>query len=122
MSKLVTIYGGSGFVGRYIARRMAKEGWRVRVAVRRPDEALFTRTYGAVGQVQPVLCNIRDDLSVRAAMAAASSTRTITPMPGGWRVPSPVTLGKTPPAGLPSTSASHPMPGISLKVHPSTSA
>ena len=35
MSKLVTIYGGSGFVGRYIARRMAKLGWRVRVAVRR---------------------------------------------------------------------------------------
>ncbi len=35
MSRLVTIYGGSGFVGRYIARRMAKEGWRVRVPVRR---------------------------------------------------------------------------------------
>jgi uncharacterized protein YbjT (DUF2867 family) len=34
MTKLVTIFGGSGFVGRYIARRMAKEGWRVRVAVR----------------------------------------------------------------------------------------
>ena len=35
MSKLVTIYGGSGFVGRYIAQRMAQMGWRVRVAVRR---------------------------------------------------------------------------------------
>ena len=41
MTKLVTIFGGSGFVGRYIARRMAKEGWRVRVAVRRPNEAIF---------------------------------------------------------------------------------
>ncbi len=49
MSKLVTIFGGSGFVGRYIARRMAKEGWRVRVAVRRPNEALFVRPYGVVG-------------------------------------------------------------------------
>ena len=68
MSKLVTIYGGSGFVGRYIARRMAKAGWRVRVAVRRPNEALFVRTYGVVGQVEPILCNIRDDASVRAAM------------------------------------------------------
>ncbi|MFC2969925.1 complex I NDUFA9 subunit family protein [Acidimangrovimonas pyrenivorans] len=73
MSKLVTIYGGSGFVGRYIARRMAKEGWRVRVAVRRPNEALFVKPYGAVGQVEPVLCNIRDDESVRAAMAGADA-------------------------------------------------
>jgi len=73
MSKLVTIYGGSGFVGRYIARRMAKEGWRVRVAVRRPNEALFVKPYGAVGQVEPVLCNIRDDESVRAAMRGADA-------------------------------------------------
>jgi uncharacterized protein YbjT (DUF2867 family) len=73
MSKLVTIYGGSGFVGRYIARRMAQEGWRVRVAVRRPNEALFVKSYGAVGQVEPVLCNIRNDLSVSAAMAGADA-------------------------------------------------
>lgn len=73
MSKLVTIYGGSGFVGRYIARRMAKAGWRVRVAVRRPNEALFVKTYGAVGQVEPVLCNIRDDASVRRAMVGADA-------------------------------------------------
>ena len=73
MSKLVTIFGGSGFVGRYIARRMAMEGWRVRVACRRPNEALFVRSYGAVGQVEPVFCNIRDDASVRAALAGASA-------------------------------------------------
>ncbi|MCX7565983.1 complex I NDUFA9 subunit family protein [Sulfitobacter sp. F26169L] len=73
MSKLVTIYGGSGFVGRYVARRMAKEGWRVRVAVRRPNEALFVRTYGVVGQVEPVLCNIRDDASVAAVMQGADA-------------------------------------------------
>lgn len=71
MSKLVTIYGGSGFVGRYIARRMAKDGWRVRVAVRRPNEAMFVRPYGTPGQVEPILCNIRDDASVRAAMRGA---------------------------------------------------
>ena len=71
MSKLVTIYGGSGFVGRYIARRMAKEGWRVRVAVRRPNEAVFVKPYGVVGQVEPVLCNIRDDASVAAVMQGA---------------------------------------------------
>lgn len=73
MAKLVTIFGGSGFLGRHVARLMAKQGWRVRIAVRRPDEALFTRTYGSVGQVQPVLCNIRDDLSVRAAMTGANA-------------------------------------------------
>ena len=73
MSKLVTIFGGSGFVGRYIARRMAKQGWRVRVAVRRPNEALFVRPYGVVGQVEPVLANIRDDASVAAAMAGADA-------------------------------------------------
>ena len=73
MTNLVTIFGGSGFVGRYIARRMAKEGWRVRVACRRPNEALFVRSYGAVGQVEPVFCNIRDDASVKAALAGASA-------------------------------------------------
>lgn len=73
MSKLVTIYGGSGFIGRYIARRMAKEGWRVRVAVRRPNEAMFVKPYGTVGQVEPVLCNIRDDASVAAVMQGANA-------------------------------------------------
>ncbi|MGB1208192.1 MAG: complex I NDUFA9 subunit family protein, partial [Paracoccaceae bacterium] len=69
----VTIYGGAGFLGRYIARRMAKEGWRVRVAVRRPNEAIFVRPYGVVGQVEPVQCNVRDDDSVRAAMQGADA-------------------------------------------------
>ncbi|HID68169.1 MAG TPA: complex I NDUFA9 subunit family protein [Roseibacterium sp.] len=73
MAKLVTIFGGSGFVGRYIARRMAKEGWRVRVAVRRPNEALFVKPYGVVGQVEPILANIRDEDSVRAAIQGADA-------------------------------------------------
>lgn len=73
MSKLVTIFGGSGFVGRYIAQRMAKEGWRVRVAVRRPNEAVFVRPYGAVGQVEPILANVRDDASVAAAVQGADA-------------------------------------------------
>ena len=73
MGKLVTIVGGSGFVGRYIARRLAKEGWRVRVACRHPNQALFVRSYGDVGQVEPVFCNIRDDASVKAALAGADA-------------------------------------------------
>lgn len=71
--KLVTIFGGSGFVGRYIARRMAKDGWRVRVAVRRPNEAVFVRPYGVVGQVEPILANIRDEASVRAAVLGSDA-------------------------------------------------
>lgn len=73
MSKLVTIFGGSGFVGRYVARQMAQAGWRVRVAVRRPNEAIFVRTYGTVGQVEPILCNIRDDASVASALVGAAA-------------------------------------------------
>ncbi|PCH72740.1 MAG: complex I NDUFA9 subunit family protein [Rhodobacteraceae bacterium] len=73
MSKLVTIFGGSGFVGRYVARRMALQGWRVKVATRRPNEAMFVKPYGVVGQVEPVLCNIRDENSVAAAISGADA-------------------------------------------------
>lgn len=71
--KIVTIFGGSGFIGRYIAWHMARKGWRVRVAVRRPNEALFVKTYGVVGQVEPILANIRDDVSVQSAIAGADA-------------------------------------------------
>ncbi|PUB16993.1 complex I NDUFA9 subunit family protein [Yoonia sediminilitoris] len=71
MSHLVTIFGGSGFVGRYIVRRLAKQGWRIRVAVRNTNEAMFVKPYGVVGQVEPVFCNIRDDASVAAVTEGA---------------------------------------------------
>jgi NADH dehydrogenase len=70
---LCTIFGGSGFVGRYVAQRMARRGWRVRVAVRRPNEAHFVRPYGDVGQVEPVQANIRDDASVARAVEGATA-------------------------------------------------
>ncbi|WP_134680184.1 complex I NDUFA9 subunit family protein [Paracoccus ravus] len=72
-AKLVTIYGGSGFVGRQVAKVLAAQGWRVRVAVRRPNEAGIVRTYGAPGQIEPVPCNVRDDRSVAACMADADA-------------------------------------------------
>lgn len=68
---IVTIFGGSGFLGRYVTQRMARAGWRVRVAVRRPNEAHFVRTYGFVGQVEPIQANIRDDASTRRVMTGA---------------------------------------------------
>src|SRR3954468_12159729 len=70
---LVTVFGGSGFIGRYVVRRLAREGWQVRVAVRRPDQALFCKTAGHVGQVTPVSANIRNAASVRAAVSGASA-------------------------------------------------
>ncbi|MFO1142388.1 MAG: complex I NDUFA9 subunit family protein [Amaricoccus sp.] len=70
---VVTIFGGSGFIGRQVAQRMARAGWRVRVAVRRPEEAGFVRPYGFVGQVEPIQANIRDERSTRAAIAGADS-------------------------------------------------
>ncbi|MEL6576576.1 MAG: complex I NDUFA9 subunit family protein [Pseudomonadota bacterium] len=67
------IIGGSGFVGRYIAQALAKRGWRVKVGCRRPNEAMFVRPYGVVGQVEPIQCNVRDDASVAAFVAGADA-------------------------------------------------
>ena len=70
---IVTVFGGSGFVGRYVTQRMARAGWRVRVAVRRPEQAGFVRPYGVVGQVVPIQANIRDDESTRRAIRGADA-------------------------------------------------
>lgn len=69
--KLVTVFGGAGFVGTQLVQQMARRGHRVRVAVRRPNLALHTKTLGGVGQVQPIQANIRDYASVARAVAGA---------------------------------------------------
>lgn len=69
--KVVTIFGGSGFLGRHVVKRLAKRGWRVRIATRNPSDALFLKTAGAVGQIVPTFANVRDDHSVAAAVAGA---------------------------------------------------
>jgi len=69
--RLVTVFGGSGFVGRHIIRAFARRGWRVRAAVRRPDLANFLQPIGGVGQVQSVQANLRYPESVAAAVAGA---------------------------------------------------
>ena len=73
MASIATVFGGSGFVGRYVVQRLAKAGWRVRVAVRRPNEAIFVRPYGVPGQVEPVLANIRDEQSVAESVRGAEA-------------------------------------------------
>ncbi|MEQ9814347.1 MAG: complex I NDUFA9 subunit family protein [Azospirillaceae bacterium] len=67
----VTIFGGSGFIGRYIVQQLARRGHRVIVAARHPDRALFLKPLGTVGQIEPVFCNVRDDLLVEAALRQA---------------------------------------------------
>lgn len=71
--RLVTIFGGSGFVGRHLVRALARDGWRVRVAVRRPDLAGHLQPLGGVGQIHAVQANLRYRNSIARAMAGADA-------------------------------------------------
>ena len=71
--RLVTVFGGSGFVGRHVVRELANRGWRVRVACRRPDLAFFLQPLGRVGQVVAIQANVRDARSVAAAVQGADA-------------------------------------------------
>lgn len=71
--KLAVVFGGSGFVGRYVVRALAGRGYRVRVAVRRPDLAIHLKPLGDLGQIQLVQANIRFRQSVEAAVHGADT-------------------------------------------------
>jgi uncharacterized protein YbjT (DUF2867 family) len=71
--QLVTVFGGSGFVGRHVVRALVKRGYRVRVAVRRPDLANFLQPIGTVGQIHAVQANLRYPASVAAAVKGADA-------------------------------------------------
>jgi uncharacterized protein YbjT (DUF2867 family) len=68
-----TVFGGTGFLGRYVVRRLAREGARVTVAIRRPEEAKFLKTMGGVGQITPLATNIRDEATVQRAVEGADA-------------------------------------------------
>ena len=70
---LVTVFGGSGFVGRHAVRALAADGWRIRAAVRRPDLAGHLQPMGAVGQIHAVQANVRFPDSVRRAVEGADA-------------------------------------------------
>lgn len=70
---LVTVFGGSGFVGSQLVRALAKRGWRIRVAVRRPDRAFKLQTSGTVGQIQAVRCDATRPDDVAAALHGADA-------------------------------------------------
>lgn len=71
--RTATVFGGSGFLGRYVIRRLAADGVRIRAAVRDPERAGFLKPMGEVGQVVPVQANVRHDGSVRRAVAGADA-------------------------------------------------
>ena len=68
---LVTVFGGSGFIGRHVVRALAKRGYRIRVGVRRPELAGHLQPLGKVGQIHAVQANLRYPASVAAAMRDA---------------------------------------------------
>ncbi len=70
---LVTVFGGAGFVGRYVVRALAQRGYRVRVAVRRPDLAGHLQPMGGVGQIHAIQANLRYPDSVARAIAGSDA-------------------------------------------------
>ena len=71
--RVVTVFGGSGFIGRHLIGRLARQGWIVRVAVRRPSRAGFLKPMGDVGQITPIRAPIQDRIAVESAVAGADA-------------------------------------------------
>lgn len=69
----IVVFGGSGFIGRYLVRHLAQDGWRIVVAVRDPLDARFLQPLGDVGQIVPVACDIGDPEQVAAVLARADA-------------------------------------------------
>mgnify|MGYP000170716458 CR=1 FL=1 len=70
-AKTVTIFGGSGFVGRHVVRALAKSGYRIIVAVRRPDLAFHLQPLGDLGQIKAIQANVRVRWSIERAVNGA---------------------------------------------------
>ena len=70
--RIVTGFGGSGFLGRHLIQKLAHDGALIRATVRRPESAGFLRPMGDVGQIALIQANVRDDESVARAIEGAS--------------------------------------------------
>jgi uncharacterized protein YbjT (DUF2867 family) len=71
--RLVTVFGGSGFLGRHVVRALAKRNWRILVATRRPELALHLQVLGGVGQIHAVQANLRYPQSIAAVLRKADA-------------------------------------------------
>ena len=75
---LVTVFGGSGFLGRHTVRALARAGWRIKVATRHPNRAFFLRPLGSVGQIDFVKCDVADAEQVVHAVKGATAVVNLT--------------------------------------------
>jgi NADH dehydrogenase len=82
--RIVTVFGGSGFIGRYVVRALARDGWRVRVATRRPDLAFALQPLGRVGQIHAVQANLRYPESVSAALNGSYAAVNLVGILASW--------------------------------------
>src|ERR1700722_15894717 len=71
--KQITIFGGTGFIGRHMARRLAQGGYVTRVPTRDVEKALPLKPAGDVGQIVPILCNVRSEESVARAIGTSDA-------------------------------------------------
>src|SRR6202012_4739618 len=74
----VTVFGGSGFLGRHTVRPLARAGWRIKVATRHPNRAFFLRPLGTVGQIDFVKCDVADADSVAHAVMGSGAVINLT--------------------------------------------
>jgi NADH dehydrogenase len=77
-TRLVTVFGGSGFLGRHTVRALARAGWRIKVATRHPARGFFLRPLGTVGQIDFVKCDVADAESVAHAVMGADAVINLT--------------------------------------------
>ncbi len=73
VARSITVFGGSGFIGRHLVRRLAGQDWTIRIAVRRPSRANFLKPLGEVGQITPIRAPLQEPAAVEAAVAGAQA-------------------------------------------------
>ncbi|MFV2035216.1 MAG: complex I NDUFA9 subunit family protein, partial [Halocynthiibacter sp.] len=86
-NRLITVFGGSGFLGRHVVRALARAGYRLRIATRRPDLTGHLQPMGDVGQIHSVQANLRFPDSVAAALQGADAAINLAGIlhPTGWQ-------------------------------------
>src|ERR1700723_4495275 len=77
-TNLVTVFGGSGFLGRHTVGALARAGWRIKVATRHPNRAFFLKPLGTVGQIDFVKCDVADAESVAPAVMGSQAIINLT--------------------------------------------
>ncbi|HUO53937.1 MAG TPA: complex I NDUFA9 subunit family protein [Rhodoblastus sp.] len=82
--RIITVFGGSGFLGRHFVRALARDGWRIRVATRRPDLAFHLQPLGRVGQINAVQANVRYPESLAAALRGAEAAVNLVGILAPW--------------------------------------